>query len=152
MKTWTETDLNDILNEGDSVYQSLKQNGFIIIFFLISDLQTIDKELCIDHADLGLILTENVTPYQNLLKCLSNIETFAFLTISCYTVAVIHDDMYYVFDPHSRNTLGLVSESGSAVLTAHCTLNELHSFLLNLSDGLSDREKDFPFEIICICK
>jgi hypothetical protein len=141
VNSWTETDLNEILDEGDNVYQSLKINGLSQNYLLISDLQKIDNNLCIENADFGLLLTDNVPPYQNLLNSLCKIETVAFLTISCYTVAVIHDDIFYVFDPHSRDEFGLVSENGKAVLTAHNSVHDLHKFLLKLTSDLSNHEK-----------
>jgi hypothetical protein len=65
VETWTETDLNEILDEGD---QSLKINGLSQNYLLISDLQNIYNNLCTENADFGLLLTDNVPPYQNLLN------------------------------------------------------------------------------------
>ena len=78
----------------------------------------------------------------------SFIQTYSFLTFKSSTVAIMKfDKIFYVFDPHSRNCDGLLSQDGTAVLTAHDDCQQLHQFVENLCNSLGGNGQVVPFEM-----
>lgn len=88
-------------------------------------------------------------PYVSLGEAIQGIEKFAFLTLKCFTEAIIvENDVCYVFDPHSRNRDGLVEVDGKAVLTSHSSFENLIQFLEKLAFRLANADgESLAFEV-----
>ena len=57
-------------------------------------------------------------PYVSLVGSMQEIHKQSFLTVKCYTVAIMKENsLYHMFDPHYRNEAGLTCTDGTAVLT-----------------------------------
>lgn len=101
------------------------------------------------RSDAGSVSSkEPCKPYVTLLHTLKDIDKFVFLTIKCYTTAIIREnDMYYVFDPHSSNIDGMIATDGKALLKSHSNFENLIQFLEKFSSSLGDTENEcIPFE------
>ena len=93
---------------------------------------------------------------QNSLGCL--------VTVNQTTIAVIErDGLYYVFDPHSRNHLGLVDANGTAVLLhfssvtcIYSLMKQLHRIGENAEDCFAlwprDHDQHCQFDIVPIIR
>ncbi|XP_053396810.1 uncharacterized protein LOC128556283 [Mercenaria mercenaria] len=152
LQFWQTEDLDDILNNGDKLYTELSASGQREPYLLISELNK--PEVCsnfrfkinnIYSGDIHASSAEN--PFSTLSDAIQNIETFAFLTIKCYTMAVINNGTFYVFDPHARNDQGLPTVDGSAVLTGHSNKDELFNFVKLLSNNLCSTSANIPYEL-----
>lgn len=148
---WTQKDLDKILLEGDNIYYNVLMSGQKEDFLLVSDLpnQWIDCQLKILKSDVGSIsMVKPCKPYISLNQAIRELEKFLFQTIKCYTIAIIKEnDMYHIFDPHSRNRHGMISPDGQAVLTSHSNSENVILFLEKFASGLGDSDIEcIPFE------
>ena len=81
-------------------------------------------------------------PFHCLHDALSDMKETVFMTMGTmklsYTCAVLHTDLpYYVFDPHSQNSLGMAAADGKATMTVPQTVAELQTFFNNLSKSVN---------------
>lgn len=144
---WTTKDLDSILCEGDMLYQQIGLSERL----LVSELPVLYKNTILNLGSVmgGPLVSETVEqPFSKLIDALHAVDGFCFLTVQCYTVAVIKADRYYVFDSHSRSETGLCHPNGTAVLTQHADVPELFKFILHLSTSLGCKDhKETPFEL-----
>ena len=80
---------------------------------------------------------------------LSNNESSCIFTMGStnpsYSTAIFYDsNMYYMFDPHSRNEAGMPTPDGCAVLTIHNDIKSLSLFIRHLSARLDKKKRTFP--------
>lgn len=54
-----------------------------------------------------------------------------------YAFAIINsDNLFYIFDPHSRDLAGMSCPDGAAVLTSHASVGKVKEFLISLAGSL----------------
>ena len=147
---WSRNDLDKILDEGDNIYHTLIMEGQKEEYLLVDGLPNRWKtsDLKIVKSDAGSMSCQSTEPYVTVNQAVRDMETFLFLTIKCYTMALIKEDgTYHVFDPHARDSRGLVEADGKAVLTSHSNAESLILFLNRLGSNLCEAESDYiPFE------
>ena len=81
---WLQADLDKILHDGDDIYHNIMSEGQEQGFLLITDLPTKWKSTTMNilKTDAGSLYNRNpCRPYASLPKTLTEIITFAFLTI-----------------------------------------------------------------------
>ena len=81
-------------------------------------------------------MLRNVTepPFTSFEDALDAIDQVSFLTVGCYTMAVLKfDGICYIFYPHSRNDVRLSCSEGKAFLTNHTSDFQLAEFVRHLA-------------------
>ena len=127
---WETADLDRILKIGDEIYRKLGAESHL----LISDIPT-----SIDGNVVKVQRTFTGTTGRHISEepFFTLIDKFVFLTIGCYTVAILqHEKIYYVFDSHSRNDCRMSTPEGTAVLICHRSVNELCLYFKHLAASL----------------
>jgi hypothetical protein len=114
-RNWESFDMDNILTLGDSSYKSVDKSKYLIICELPKSVN-MGYDVIIKRSYCGNINREYTEiPFYNLKDSLKDMPQFCFLTIDCYTVAIIKSDKYYyVFDSHSRNDCGMPCTKGKA--------------------------------------
>ena len=128
MTSWTRTDVDAILNHGDSIYSRIfrnSSNGFPLVtsFPQVCVICELRLQVLLGESYTGLVDSNaNTPPYYNFETAISNIHQYGILTLGLgtpsFSMSIIkHLDIYFVFDSRSRNSAGMFCADGSALLT-----------------------------------
>ena len=143
---WTPDDVDKILDKGDQLYSSLATEKYLLISDLPSNIE--GYSFVIEETYSGTITAKTSNgPFKCIEDALRCLDTFAFLTVDCYTMAVMKFDCFYVFDSHSRDEFGISNPDGVATVTRHKTLHDICIFIQNLSNSLFLESDNKVFEI-----
>ncbi|GFO34188.1 ATP-dependent DNA helicase [Plakobranchus ocellatus] len=82
-----------------------------------------------------------------------NVNNFAILTLGSCTQAfssaiVKEDDIYYIFDPRSRDSAGMASPDGTTVRISHVSVAKVKQYLLSFATSLG--LSSCPFELTLV--
>ena len=132
-------------SDGNKLYARCNVDKFL----LIDDLPQLVKPylMLIKNRMCGTVFRAgSIDPFYTIDDALKSIITYGFLTMSCYTIAIIKcEEIFYVFDSHSRSHSGMNCPDGTAVLSMHENTEVLTNFIKNLSTSLFEDDK--PFEL-----
>ena len=66
---------------------------------------------------------------------------YTIIVLSGYLMALIYssDSLYYIFDAHARNHLGMPDENGTAVVLKAVNISKLEEYLRRLADCLNSK-------------
>ena len=118
IKNWNEQDLNHILNKGDQLSKAKNMCNFL-------STEVLPISIKINEAEFNIVKLSN---YHGRLSCfntcISNVHkndentgNEPVLVFTGFSVSVIWNKAYYfLFDPHRRDSNGLMCENGTAVL------------------------------------
>ena len=138
--TWNEQDLNHILNEGDKLYKAKNTCNFL-------STDDLPKSIKLNEAEFNVVKLSN---YHGRLSCfetfISNVHkneentgNGLVLIFNGFSVSVIWNEAYYfLFDPHSRDSNGLMCENGTAVLLKFHSLLVIEKYLLEAYVNIGD--------------
>lgn len=86
-------------------------------------------------------------PFMSLEGALINTNQFCFITLGCYTMALMKlENVFYFYDSHSQNELGMSSADGTAVLTTHLDLQGCCLFIRHLAATILPKHTDGIFK------
>ncbi|XP_052278769.1 uncharacterized protein LOC127877153 [Dreissena polymorpha] len=149
---WTSDTLNHILLEGDALYMSLSEKHDIEYFCSDDISKYVCKLSSPLHGSLNSRQTEGpMYVLEDALQILMDEHKCGCLitigqSMPAYSMAIIKDaNSYFVFDPHSRNEVGMLSSSGAATMTIHKDILAVKLFLQHLAASLKLAET--PFEV-----
>ena len=146
---WTQIDLHEILNHGDSMYLHAFQQQLIpdvdslLITELPNTVTSIDDSLwsiTFLSPFLGPIGNQTLCSAQGLIRAEEAFEnafhlsSLLLLILDGYMMAVINiENLYFIFDPHSRGNNGMPVSDGTAILLTFDTIHKLihHTNLLS---------------------
>ena len=165
--TYTADDIDNILYQGSSLYNQIIAHLQIANnFLLISELPTevnVNRSLFLvssraDDACFGLVFNEQpINPpfytVENAFTHLLAEQKYIFCTLASYqgnssgsTIGVYRcNDIFYVFDPHSRNEVGMLVADGQSVLLTFALLPKLIEYVRSLAKSMN--LVDCTFEI-----
>lgn len=171
-RTWCEDDMDSVLIKGDDFYKELRKsvsNDYVSLLDLtiVTSAQIGGQNYQMDYilnegeALYGLLYSSTPSTEVSLftlhaaLSMLFNMQCNAcLLVLEEYTVAVLESDRdFFVFDSHSRDARGMVSESGTSTLmyvgnTYECVAEFIKHLALSL--GLQKKSR---FEVMGVrCK
>ncbi|GFO00854.1 ATP-dependent DNA helicase [Plakobranchus ocellatus] len=158
ISTWETHDLDHILDQGDNLHS-------ILFGHLNEDyplVNSLPKQLTVYDYQVDLQMTNSFTglleamnddpPYFSIETAVSNVNNFAILNLgSCkpaFSSTIVKEDIYYIFDPHSRDSAGMASPDGTTVRTSHVSVAEVKQYLLSLATSLG--LSSCPFELTLV--
>ncbi|GFO04541.1 ATP-dependent DNA helicase [Plakobranchus ocellatus] len=159
ISTWETHDLDHILDQGDNLHS-------ILFGHLNEDyplVNSLPKQLTVCDYQVDLQMTNSFTglleamnddpPYFSIETAVLNVDNFAILILgSCtpeFSSAIVkEDDIYYTFDPHSRDSAGMGSPDGTTVRTSYVSVAEVKQYLLSLATSLE--LSSCPFELTLV--
>ena len=133
VSVWTTSDLDYVLENGDSLFKSINTN-------MALNVDELPVNVNIEGHSLGVILLENesgvmnTTEQFNFLKMSfqskMNTGTGAIFFINGYTFALTWNK-YGIFlcDSHSRNNEGFITADGTSVLLKFKTLDDVENYI-----------------------
>ena len=150
--TWDTKTMNTALDQGSTMYRNLQQDAtssYFMISQLPQQLQIEEDTYTISHETelSGILSVDNTNPsilQYSLLDALLNsfaLQSTLFITIGnhapSYTMGLLHqNNNFFIFDSHSRNSHGLLSENGYAVLIRFAHLQALEVHIKQLAHSL----------------
>ena len=158
VQLWQTTDLNTILEYGDTLYGKLFERmneGTYLNPREITEYIEMDNvvyHMEISNEQFGFVLCkESIPPFHTLENALSLSfakSKFHVLVMGTYSTAIFSEkrDAIYVFDSHSRNSDGLPIADGTAVCFSFDSEQSCTSYLQALAKGLH-MTKETQFEI-----
>ncbi|GFN78945.1 hypothetical protein PoB_000545100 [Plakobranchus ocellatus] len=133
ISTWETHDLDHILDQGDNLHSILF--GHLNEDYPLGN--SLPKQLIVCDYQVdsftGLLEAMNDDPpYFSIETAVLNVNNFAILTLGSCTPAfssaiVKEDDIYYIFDPHNRDSAGMASPDGTTVRISHVSVAKLHA-------------------------
>ncbi|XP_074657899.1 uncharacterized protein LOC141910909 isoform X3 [Tubulanus polymorphus] len=154
---WMPHDIDSVLNIGNDLYATLtNMNTITNMYLLISELPTAveignsiynvtvgSPQVAISElsdemraGNFGIISELHECLHNNLL----NYDT-CFITFSGNTFCVLkQDDMYWIFDSHSRDASGMMTADGHAVLVRYSCVNCIVKHCQNLAASMNQRQ------------
>ena len=133
VSVWTTSDLDYVLENGDSLFKSINTN-------MALNVDELPVNVNIEGRSLDVILLENeagvmnTTEQFNFLKMSfqtkTNTGTGAIFFINGYTFALIWNKSgIFLCDSHSRNKEGLITADGASVLLKFKTLDDVQNYI-----------------------
>ena len=165
--TYTADDIDSILYQGSSLHNKIIAHRSITNnFLLINELPTevnVNRSLFLvssraDDAFFGLVFNEQpINPpfytVENAFAHLLAEQKYIFCTLASYqgnssgsTIGVYRcNEIFYVFDPHSRNEEGMLVADGKSVLLTFALLPKLIEYVRNLAKSMNLVDCTFEF-------
>ncbi|XP_035985724.1 uncharacterized protein LOC118559104 [Fundulus heteroclitus] len=160
-RTWSTSDIDGLLINGDKMYTFMKQhdmisdvNGSGYVFvrelptkytldgntFTLQYLDTFTGHVNIQEYDRDLA---NVAmPLDKALQRALDDNDACLITIMNSTCAVLkHESGFSVFDPHARGDDGGLDLNGSSILAHHATVDSLNMHITNLVQSLCGNDE-----------
>ncbi|KAK6168644.1 hypothetical protein SNE40_019836 [Patella caerulea] len=150
---WNTNDLDKILIAGNELYSFLQSsssmhNRYILISELPRSLIVFEKLFNIDiqlDSVVGLMRNGDstfeynevsMTLYEALQTCLLQYES-CFITFGGNTFVIMkRNEMYYIFDSHSRSSVGLLTADGTSVLIEYKGIIDVYTHCCNLAESM----------------
>ena len=146
-KNWLSNTLDSILEDGDDIYTNILETSKTQLTFLTLDDIPISLAV-ISNTGCGPVHGESEGSFINLnsalVKLTSNASRVGLIFTMgkgspSYSSAIIKsDDMFYFFDPHSRNDCGMQEADGTVILTEHKSIEALCIFVRHLAASLHE--------------
>ena len=164
---WTKCDMDDVLKDGDRIYQLIKtKNKLSSEYLLLNELPDVLEGIIVQKSEpkAGLVSRNHTeAPFYHLEGAISSLlsempDTDGMLltvgnTIPSYTGAVIiekQSKVFYYFDPHSRGDTGMSNSDGKATISSHSNVPSLCLFIKHLTSSLFKAVSDVTFEIAAV--
>lgn len=144
----TSRSLDCLLYAGDMIYQYIKRQKPEIEYCLITDIpkyiqfpdQTSLFSYVIQCSFSGFICENGAYGYPCITlessiysAFLPSLKAFSILIMQGNAIGIYYDgNVFYLFDPHARNTSGVTSSGGSCVFGSVVSHQDLLQFLLKL--------------------
>ena len=133
VSVWTTSDLDYVLENGDSLFKSINTN-------MALNVDELPVNVNIEGHSLDVILLENeagvmkTTEQFNFLKMSfqtkTNTGTGAIFFINGYTFALIWNKSgIFLCDSHSRNKEGIITADGASVLLKFKTMDDVQNYI-----------------------
>ena len=133
VSVWTTSDLDYVLENGDSLFKSINTN-------MALNVDDLPANINIEGFSLDVILLENEAGVMNSteqfnvpkmsFQTKTNTGTRAIFFIYGYTFALIwHKSEMFLCDSHSRNKEGLITADGASILLKFKTLNDVQNYI-----------------------
>ena len=155
---WTSDILDDIVRQGTRIYNNIpnKTRNFLLITDLPTTIILHNKYTLDMHEPFGGTIGTSQTdgPFYTVHDALT--ATFressqAFLTIKTYTSAIVrsplHNQMFFLFDSHSRGCEGYQCQNGTSVCMGFVSLEDLTQYIHRLTESFSENSQEEVFEI-----
>lgn len=137
---WKSFDLDYILVQGDKLYKSLGKDHYLNVDELPRIFQIFGCEVCVNISELQLFDGVAVPGEDFLHRFLQHYETSviagSLLMINSYTIGIIPSfspigniTSFFVFDSHSRNSLGIPTVDGFSLLMQFSDLTQIERYL-----------------------
>ena len=131
---WETTDLDFVLVNGDKIYKSLNARERYLSFEdLPRSIQHDGHEVFISFLNLedGEAITSQNAPFLRNQILKSDINEFrALMMINGFTIAIFKSrNLFYLFDPHSRDIQGLPVADGKSCLLRFQNLLEVEKYI-----------------------
>ena len=150
---WTKCDMDDVLKDGDRIYQLIKtKNKLSSEYLLLNELPDVLEGIIVQKSEpkAGLVSRNHTeAPFYHLEGAISSLlsempDTDGMLltvgnTIPSDTRAVIiekQSKVFYYFDPHSRGDTGMSNSDGKATISSHSNVPSPCLFIKHLTSSL----------------
>ncbi|XP_029976984.1 uncharacterized protein LOC115409845 isoform X4 [Salarias fasciatus] len=168
--TWTTTDLDNVLVNGNDLYTYVKDKhkvsvlegkGYILVKELPTEYELLDKKFCLEYMESlsGHIDVEEYHPaVQDYVmpldvafqRAMLNADA-CLLNIKKNICAVLKQrDQFAVFDPHARGADGGLQHDGTSIVACYDTLDAVYTHITNLVHSLyvnAAPDSVKPFEV-----
>ena len=157
----TPDHLDDVLISGDALYQTvlndlMKKNKFMSFHLSFDELPTTVNMLNVEHTITkhnsyhGITcgkLHDLMSLKEALLELFNEFSTGLLLVNSSVTALFKHNNMYKMFDPHSRDANGLPVSNGHSILLSFASVLELLNFLVE-TNGSEKQFELLPVSVV----
>ena len=167
MSRWTSESLDNILQHGDKLYNSIKKTTDLLQVNDVGPQITAFENpynFCIGHEFFGRIrkhqsdnhvgsTLENSTfsvihgEKRELILCILCVENEK---SSSASLLFISNEHCYVFDPHSRNSYGLPVDSGTSILASFKSRKNM-ILRIHLMNSLTHCSEESPTDLYSMC-
>ena len=143
---WGHHDIKNILYSGNILYNSIGKFTTLLVsdipryiklynyIYNIHEINSIIGNMCLGNSSFNSI------PFNKNKDIVLKYEHFV-LVIGCSALAIIVDkNVFYVFDPHQRNTYGMPDTNGGAIVTKFNSFNQLCLYIAELAKKLHASE------------
>ena len=173
-QTWQTNDLNQILDDGNSLYEEIhnkkkfapQDSGFLFVTDLPSEcvVNGIRFSVGIGKGHAGHVgveqyneeLSEVFVPLDEALQRILSEYDSCFLNLDERTCVVFKTNGgFALFDPHGRNRYGARDENGVCVTLFHADIHQLYQHICILAESINCDGKDFEvtgFRVVTVRK
>ena len=142
---WNISDLDHILTQGDLLYKSLGKNCLLAV-------DELPRSVNINDNNISLVFTRLETKIATLadgdpfLRSLFRgySDNLCLLLIAGYTTAILqHNNLFYLFDSHSRDMNGLCIADGKSILMKFESLLEIEQYIQVIYLEYKDKSQSY---------
>ena len=132
--TWDGTDLDMILENCDRLFKYLNQCRLLVVNDLPRSVDIYSHSVDIfllDNKTGEITLYVYLVSLKEIIESCLNIGSGALLIMSGYIFGILWGkDCVYIFDPHSKDDEGNISQNGTAILIKFETLDDLEDYII----------------------
>ena len=143
---WKAEDLDYIIENGDLVYKSLNTESYLMLTELPTNLCLFESTLTVNYIENRFGFISATSKMYGFLfeKTMTESNGLLFM-IKGLCISIIWNRNYFLFDSHSRNSLGQTSPDGSSILLKFSSRKQLESHIIN--NYLSESDVNIQYEV-----
>lgn len=127
---WKPHDLDYILTEGDLNFKQLGFTEYPYVDQFAKAIYIEDQKCAVDYSE---IIEGEFVNGEVAINFVNNDTTFnysaALIIIKGYTIAVMFGNDFYVFDSHSRDAFGKISQNGHSIVMQFRTMKQVKKYV-----------------------